>query len=152
MLPWQVWLIVSGICFIIEIATVGFLIFWLAIAALITCLFSLFVSNIISQTVIFIILSSILILATRPFANKISKKDQTITNSNSLIGKDGIVVKQINETAGSVGQVKVGSDVWTAIVTNSNVPIPVGSTVRVLGIEGVKLIVEPTDIKSQILN
>ena len=45
MLPWQIWLIISGVCFIAEIATVGFLIFWFGVAALITCLLSLFISN-----------------------------------------------------------------------------------------------------------
>ena len=33
---WQFWLIASGIFFIVEIITVGFLVFWLGIAALIT--------------------------------------------------------------------------------------------------------------------
>ena len=31
---WQIWLIIAGICLIIEIMTVGFLIFWFAIGAL----------------------------------------------------------------------------------------------------------------------
>ena len=49
MLPWQIWLIISGVCFIAEIATVGFLVFWFGVAALITCLLSLFISNVIAQ-------------------------------------------------------------------------------------------------------
>ena len=48
MLPWQIWLIISGVCFIAEIATVGFLVFWFGVAALITCLLSLFISNVIA--------------------------------------------------------------------------------------------------------
>ena len=56
MASWQIWLIIAGICFVIEIATVGFLVFWFAIAALITCILSLFIKNIIAQFVIFIIL------------------------------------------------------------------------------------------------
>jgi membrane protein implicated in regulation of membrane protease activity len=31
---WQIWLIISGICFVIEIATVGFFVFWFGIGAL----------------------------------------------------------------------------------------------------------------------
>ena len=50
MAAWQIWLIISGVCFIIEIATIGFLVFWFAVAALITCLLSLFIPNIIIQT------------------------------------------------------------------------------------------------------
>ena len=58
MISWQFWLIVAGICFIIEIITVGFLIFWLAIAALVVALLSLFIHNFIAQSAIFICLSS----------------------------------------------------------------------------------------------
>ena len=91
MLPWQIWLIISGVCFIAEIATVGFLIFWFGVAALITCLLSLFISNVIAQTVIFVILSVILICLTRPFAEKMNKNDNIVTNSNAIIGKEGVV-------------------------------------------------------------
>lgn len=88
MLAWQIWLIIAGFCFIIEIITVGFLIFWFGIAALAVALISLFVSNMIAQTAIFIILSAILILFTRSFAKKVSKSDNIVTNSNRLIGKE----------------------------------------------------------------
>ncbi len=146
MLPWQIWLIISGVCFIIEIATVGFLVFWFAVAALITCLISLVVPNIIAQTVIFIILSIVLVSLTRPFANKIGRKDQTVTNSNAVVGKEGIVIKEINSTPGEIGQVKISNDIWSAIVSNYDTSIPVGSTVRVLKIDGVKLVIEPISI------
>lgn len=154
MLPWQIWLIISGVCFIIEIATVGFLVFWFGVAALITCLLSLVIHNVIAQTVVFIILSIVLICFTRRFANKISKKDQAVTNSNVVIGKEGLVVKDINSTIGGVGQVKVCGDTWSAIVNDYKDVIPEGSSIRVLGIDGVKLIIEPVNItpKSQIIN
>lgn len=148
MLPWQIWLIIAGVCFILEIATVGFLVFWFGVAALITCLISLFVPSIIAQTVIFIVLSVILILLSRPFAKKIGRKDNVVTNSNAIIGKEGIVIKEIDGKTGKVGQVKVLGDTWSAICEDSNIVIPVDSTVKVSKIDGVKLIVEPITIKS----
>lgn len=148
MLAWQVWLIIAGVCLIIEIATVGFLVFWFAVAALITCILSLFIPNVIAQTVIFILISVLLILFTKPLTDKITKKDNVVTNSNKVIGKEGTVTKEINSSTGSIGQVKVSGDTWSAIAQNSNDPIPVGSTVKVLNIDGVKLIVEPINICS----
>ena len=148
MLPWQNWLIIAGVCFILEIATVGFLVFWFGVAALITCLISLFVPSIIAQTVIFIVLSIILILLSRPFAKKIGRKDNVVTNSNAIIGKEAIVIKEIDGKTGKVGQVKVLGDTWSAICEDSNIVIPVDSTVKVSKIDGVKLIVEPITIKS----
>ena len=144
MLPWQIWLIISGVCFIAEIATVGFLIFWFGVAALITCLLSLFISNVIAQTVIFVILSVSLICLTRPFAEKMNKNDNIVTNSNAIIGKEGVVTKDI--TPNDVGQVKVSGDISTAISTYTDI-IPKGSTIKVLSIDGVKLVVEPVTIK-----
>lgn len=67
---WQVWLIIAGLFFVGEIATVGFLIFWFGIGALIAMIVSFFTSNIIIQTTIFVISSTILIFATKPFVKK----------------------------------------------------------------------------------
>lgn len=152
MLPWQIWLIIAGICLIIEIATVGFLVFWFAVAALITCLLSLFIHNVIIQTAIFVVLSALLIFLTRPFANKIGKKDKVITNSNSLIGKEGTVLKDITFNSATLGQVKVNGDVWSAVTEEDYGIIPAKSIVRILKIDGVKLVVEPLKIYSTIEN
>ena len=57
---WQVWLIIAGLFFVGEIATVGFLIFWFGIGALIAMIVSFFTSNIIIQTTIFVISSTII--------------------------------------------------------------------------------------------
>lgn len=152
MLPWQIWLIIAGICLIIEIATVGFLVFWFAVAALITCLLSLFIHNVIIQTAIFVVLSALLIFLTRPFANKISKKDKVVTNSNYLIGKEGTVLKDITFNSATLGQVKVNGDVWSAVTEEDYGIIPAKSIVRILKIDGVKLVVEPLKIYSTIEN
>ena len=69
---WQVWLIISGICFILEIITIGFLVFWFAIGALITALVSLFTNNIIIQTTVFVLSSTALLFFTKPFVKKFS--------------------------------------------------------------------------------
>ena len=67
---WKLWLIIAGLFFIGEIATVGFLIFWFGIGALIAMVVSLFTTNIIIQTTVFLISSTILIFATKPFVRK----------------------------------------------------------------------------------
>ncbi len=149
MLAWQVWLIIAGVCLVIEIATIGFLVFWFAVAALITAVLSLFIQNVIVQTVIFILISVVLIFLTKPLTDKISRKDKVITNSNTVIGKEAIVTKEINKTVGSVGQVKVCGDTWSAVSPNYNSPITVGSTVKILKIDGVKLVVEPINVEAK---
>ncbi len=85
---WQIWLIIAGICLIVEIFTVGFLIFWFSIGALIAMLISFFTTNVIIQTTVFIITSTILIFATKPFVKKFSKDENSIkTNVYSIMVK-----------------------------------------------------------------
>lgn len=127
---------------IIEILTTGFLIFWLSVGALLTMIVSLFTDNIFIQTSIFVVSSVILIFATKPFVKKFAKNDnQFKTNMYSIIGKVGIVTKEINSIEGS-GQIKVEGEIWSAICKNETI-IPKGTKVEVLEIQGVKAIVNP---------
>ena len=143
---WQIWLIASGIFFICEIITVGFLVFWLGIGALIAMLVSFFTSNIIVQMSVFVI--GLLIFATRPLVNKISRKDVIPTNVYSLIGKKAIVTESIDCTTGK-GQIKFEGEVWSA-KSKEQINIPAGSEVEIVSIEGVKAFVKPLKINSNV--
>lgn len=145
---WQVWLLIAGLFFIGEIATVGFLIFWFGVGALIAMIVSLFTSNIIIQTTIFIISSTILIFATKPFIKKFADVKKTNTNVYSIIGKKALVIKTIDPIH-SVGQIKLNCEVWTAESKNNEI-IEEGSEVEVLEIKGVKAIVKPTKVLNNI--
>ena len=145
---WQVWLIIAGLFFVGEIATVGFLIFWFGIGALIAMIVSFFTSNIIIQTTIFVISSTILIFATKPFVKKFADVKKTNTNVYSIIGKKALVIKTIDPIH-SVGQKKINGEVWTAESENNQV-IYEGSEVEILEIKGVKAIVKPIHVLNKI--
>lgn len=136
---WQVWLIIAGLFFIGEIITVGFLVFWFGVGALIAMIVSFFTSNIIIQTTVFVISSAILLLATKPFVKKFVDVKPTKTNAFSIIGKKALVTKEINSH--SVGQIKINGEVWSA-ESQDNDTIEEGSEVEILGINGVKAIVK----------
>ena len=136
---WCFWLIVSGIFFVIEIFTTGFLIFWLGLAALIAMIASFITVDIGLQTAIFVISSAIFIPCTRKLSEKISQKTQTMpTNVYRMIGKEGIVIEDVVPTS-YTGKVKVSGQVWSAI---SDKEIPKNEKIKVLNIDGVKLKVE----------
>lgn len=145
---WQVWLIIAGLFFVGEIATVGFLIFWFGIGALIAMIVSFFTSNIIIQTTIFVISSTILIFATKPFVKKFADVKKTNTNVYSIIGKKALLIKTIDPIH-SVGQIKINGEVWTAESENNQV-IDEGSEVEILEIKGVKAIVKPIHVLNKI--
>ena len=141
---WQIWLITSGVFFVLEIFTVGFLVFWLGVAALLAMLISFLTDSIIIQTTVFVVSSALLIFATRPLVNKITKKDTIPTNVYSLVGKRGIVIEDIDWATGK-GQIKSEGEVWSA-KTNEHINIPV----EIESIDGVKVFVRPLKITSNV--
>lgn len=138
---WYIWLITAGIFFIMEIATVGFLIFWLGIGALFAMVVSFFTGSMFIQTLVFVVTSTILILLTKPLIEKYVDKDKKVsTNAYSVIGQKGIVIVPINNLDGT-GQVKVNGEIWSA--KSEALDIPESTEIEVLKIDGVKLIVTP---------
>ena len=143
---WLLWLIASGVFFVFEIVTVGFLTFWLGIGALLAMLTSFITDNLIIQTAVFVVSSVLLILLTKPFVNKYINKKTIPTNAYTLIGKTGIVTKDINTTKGT-GLVKIGSEVWSAKSEDDTI-IPEDSEVEILRLEGVKAVVKALKVPS----
>ena len=133
-------LIIAGIAFVIEAFTIGFLVFWFGIGAILAMIVSIFTDNIIIQCAVFIISSTILLFFTRPFVNKFSNTNTIQTNAYSIIGKKGIVTQTIDPISG-IGQVKVGSEVWSAKSLNDS-KIDEGLEVEVVEIDGVKAVVK----------
>ena len=139
---WKIWLILSGVFLIIEIINVGFLMFWFAVGALAAMVVSFFTSNVVIQSAVFIVVSTVLLFATKPLVNKILPKEPKIkTNSFSTEGKTGIVTIDINPSEGT-GQVRIDGEAWSA-KSSDNTYITKDTEIIVEKIEGVKAIVKP---------
>ena len=139
---WYVWLIIAGAFVILEIATMGFLVFWFAVGALAAMILSFFVENIFVQSLVFLIVSTILLFATKPFVNKVMPKDSFVkTNSYSIEGKIGKVTIDIEPIEGK-GQIKVGTEAWSAKSADDTF-IAKDTEVEIVEINGVKAIVKP---------
>lgn len=142
MVMWQFWLILSGIFLLIEIFNVSFLIFWFSLGALVAMVASFVIHSVIIQATIFLVISTILLFVTKPFVNKILPKDSFIkTNSNSIEGKIGKVIVDIEPVEGK-GQVKISGETWSAKSADSTY-ISKDTEIVVEKIEGVKAIVKP---------
>ncbi len=134
---WLVWLIIAAILFVGEIITAGFLLLWFAIAAIVAMLVSFITTNLFIQTLIFLIVSVILIIFTRPLLSKYTKGDNTVMNSQTIVGKTAIVTEDIS-LLNSTGQINVDGEIWSAKTYNPDLTIPKGSRVEIIGIDGVK--------------
>ena len=135
------WLGILVILVVIELFTMGLTTIWFAGGALVAALVSIPGTPLIVQILFFLIVSTLLLYFTRPIAVKYFNRDRTRTNVESLIGRQAIVISEINNLEG-IGQVNTGGMEWSARSSYHNIVIPVGAVVTVLGIDGVKLIVE----------
>lgn len=131
------WLGLFLLAVIFEAATVDFVAIWFAIGSVPAFILSLLGSPIWLQVTVFLLITIILIAFTRPYMLKYFKTNQIKTNVYSVIGKTATVSEIINPN--EIGAVKLRGQVWSAMAASK---IEVGTEVRVLEIEGVKLIVE----------
>lgn len=136
-----IWLILFIVFVIVEIATMGLTTIWFAGGALFATVAALFHAPIYVQVTLFLVVSVILLIFTRPIAVKYFNKDRIKTNAEGLIGKQGIVISEIDNLEG-IGQVTVNGQEWSARASDEGVKIPVGAVVEIVSISGVKLIVE----------
>ena len=135
---WIGFAVVMAIC---EAATTQLVSIWFVVGAVAAAVTTVFTPNIFVQLIVFLAFSAAALIITRPLAKKLRKKGKTIsTNSDRLIGKTGVVISPI-ATAQDVGQVQIMGATWSA--KSKYAPIPENSNVKVLSIEGVKLVVVP---------
>ena len=135
------WLILAVLMAILEGVTVQLVSMWFAAGAVCACITSLITDNILIQVGVFVVVTAITLIATRPLAKRIKAKNTERTNADRVIGQTGVVITEIdNERA--QGLVRVDSSKWTARSLDGSV-IKKDQKVKVLSIEGVKIIVEP---------
>ncbi|MBR5369752.1 MAG: NfeD family protein [Bacilli bacterium] len=131
------WFIAFVILLLIELVTVNLVTIWFAIGAIAAIITTIFTDSILIQSIVFVVVSVIALLITKPLIKKFKKFEVEPTNSDRVIGKVGDVTKKIDKN--KYGEVKVYGNTWTA---SSKDVIEVGERVKVLSIDGVKLIVE----------
>jgi len=135
-----VWVAVIILCVLFEATSpIQLVSIWGAISGIVALILEICGVNMAVQIVVFLVLTLVLIILTRPLAKKMTKFKHAATNADSNIGKTGVVTKITDEQLG-VFRVKVDNNDWSA-TTEDKHPVPVGSEVTVLRIEGVKLIV-----------
>ena len=136
-----VWGVAIVVFLVMEAATAGLVTIWFAVGALAALLSSLFGAPVWLQLVWFFVISVAAVILTRPLARKYLNSKTQATNADMYVGKECMVLEEINNVAGT-GAVKVAGKVWTARSADGDI-IPAGTKAEALRIEGVKLIVKP---------
>ncbi|MEA5038694.1 MAG: NfeD family protein [Clostridiaceae bacterium] len=138
-----VWLALAVLFAIVEAATLGLTSIWFAVGSLGAMVVALCGGPLWLQIVLFLFLSAVTLYFTRNFAKEFFNRGRQRTNSDRIIGMEGVVTEAIdNERA--VGQIRVAGQIWTARSVGET-PIAKGVKVVVREISGVKTIVEPLE-------
>ena len=140
-----VWLALMIVFLVGEGATAAVTTIWFAAGALAAMIASFLGAQVWLQSVIFGVVSVVLLLALRPFIKKYITPKQTKTNIDAIIGKEGLVTQRIDNIAGT-GKVKLDGMEWSARST-SNEPVEEGTLIKVDRIEGVKVFVSVLEVK-----
>ncbi|MCI2106128.1 MAG: NfeD family protein [Intestinimonas sp.] len=136
---WLAALILFGI---VEAITVGLASIWFAAGAVAALIVSALTGPLWAQITIFFAVSIVCLLMVRPLSRKYLDPTHQATNADRIIGTEGMVTEEINNLKAQ-GRVFVAGTSWTARSQKAEQVIPAGATVRILRIEGVKVLVEP---------
>ena len=140
-----VWIGIAVLFAIIEATTLGLTTIWFTIGGGVACITSLFGAPLIVQIIVFLAVSILLLYFTKPLAVKKLKIGGEKTNVDALAGEIAVVTEDI--TPHNTGQVKVAGQIWTAISDRKDNTLVKGTEVRIIRVEGVKLIVTPINKK-----
>ena len=138
-----VWVAIMAVAIIVEIMTVDMTSIWFAGGALIASIAAYCGLSITVQIIIFMVLSALLLLALKPLMKKRLKVEVTPTNADELIGEVYPVLSNIGPGK-ATGQIKIRDVEWRA-VSEDGAAIGKDTPVKILRIEGTKLVVEPAD-------
>lgn len=138
-----IWLIVAILCLVVEGLTAGLATIWFAGGAFLALVFALFDTGLGLQVAVFLVSSVVLLVSTRKIFVEKLKTGVEKTNVDALLGAEGIVTMKVAPFA--PGQAKVKGQIWTIVGQDPDMSIEEGVLIKVTSIEGVKLVVTPSE-------
>ena len=138
---WILWLVVIVLLVFLEVSTINLVCVWFILSGLVSLILSFFIESFYILFAVFVLLGLVLMVLTRPILIRKFKRKNVKTNSDRVLGMEGVVTEEINKL--KIGEVKVDGKRWSAI---SDEKIEVGTTIIVESIDGVKLVVRKGEV------
>ncbi len=135
------WAALIVVFLIVEGLTAGLASIWFALGSVAALVSAFLGAPVWLQITLFVIVSALTLIFTRPLARKYVNKRIEPTNADRLIGASATVTERIDNIAAK-GYVKAGGRLWPAR-SKSGEPIEKDTVTVVRSIDGIKLIVEP---------
>lgn len=132
-----VWIGIGLVLAVLEMVVPGLVIIWFAIGAFLAGIIALFVHNPYIHYGTFLFFSGVGIFGAQWIGRKLTKPEPEPVGALRYYGAEGVVVQEIIPP--NYGRVKVNGEEWLA---EAETRIPAGSKVRVIKVDGTKLVVE----------
>ncbi len=134
----EIWIVIGLVLVALEMVVPGLVIIWFGVGAIIAGIVAFFVHNPVAHYIIFLLVSALGVFLAQWIGKKITKPESEPVGALRLFGATGLVVQDIKPP--EYGRVKVTGEEWLA---ESNQTVPAGTKIRVLRVDGTRLIVEP---------
>jgi membrane protein implicated in regulation of membrane protease activity len=136
---WVWWMIAAGVLAVGEIATLGFFLGPIAVAATAAAVVALAGAGLALQWVVFIAASLGSVLVLRPIARRHLRTPASLrTGTAALVGGPATVTQRVDRDG---GQVKIGGELWTARSYDEDDSFEPGTRVEVMKIDGATALV-----------
>lgn len=134
-----IWAVILVGTILVEFETSDLVTIWFSVGAIAALIAAALNVPIVGQIAIFIVVSLILLVLTRPLTKRFMDKEVVKTNADRMVGMHGVVITEI--PFDGKGEIRVDSQIWRAFSTQKD-PIIVGTRVVILDIVGNKLLVD----------
>ena len=142
-----IWLVGALVLIAVETTTLAFVAVYVALGALCAAIATGVGAGFGGQVGVFVVVSVLsLVLTRKPLRKALGKTPLVRSNVQTIVGRHAVVTVPVPAGPGSRGQIKVGTEYWSAKREQDiGDAIPEGTTVEVLGIEGVTAVVRPLE-------
>ena len=135
-----IWLVLIILFIVMEASTVQLVSIWLAVGSLAALVPAILEMSLAVQVIVFIVVSAVCLVFTRPFVKKVLAVKKVNTNADRTVGEFGLVTETIDNLA-ETGAVKLDGVIWSAR-SEAGDRIPTGSVITVKRINRVTVFVE----------
>jgi membrane protein implicated in regulation of membrane protease activity len=141
-----VWAAIAVVLVGVEIATLAFIALYLAAGAVGAAIAAAAGGNEAVQVAVFAVVALLSLLLTRkPLLRMMRRTPVVPSNAPTVVGKRAVVTTAIGAGPGQRGQVRVGTEYWSARAHDEE-PIAEGTTVTVDALDGVSVVVRAVDL------
>jgi membrane protein implicated in regulation of membrane protease activity len=142
-----VWLVGALVLLGVETFTLAFVAVYVALGAVCAGVAAAVGASFGVQAIVFVLVAVLsLVLTRKPLRAALGKTPIARSNVQTIVGRHAVVVVPVPAGPGARGQIRVGTEYWSAKrEVELGDEIPAGTTVEVLGVEGVTAVVRPLD-------